>query len=117
MLLQGSKAEAVSPYLEGQDIFAPDLVYVEVLSALRRQVRRGMLSQERAARAVTDLTGVTLEVLPTEPLIAAIWGFRDNLSASDATYVALAESLDCPLITADAHLARAPTLSIDIITV
>ena len=41
-------------------------------------------------------------------LLGRVWGLRENVSAYDGTYVALAESLDCPLVTADARLGRAP---------
>ena len=41
-------------------------------------------------------------------LVPRIWALRDNLSAYDAVYAALAEALDCPLLTADARLAAAP---------
>jgi predicted nucleic acid-binding protein len=45
---------------------------------------------------------------PAHSLLNRMWELRDNLSAYDATYVALAELLDCSLLTADGRLARAP---------
>ena len=37
-----------------------------------------------------------------------MWRLRGNLTAYDATYVALAELLDAPLVTADVKLSRSP---------
>ena len=45
---------------------------------------------------------------PSSGLLERIWALREDISAYDATYVALAESLDCPLVTGDARLGRAP---------
>ena len=47
---------------------------------------------------------------PTFPLLHRVWELRDNLSAYDASYVALAEALGCPLVTADARITRATTI-------
>ena len=45
---------------------------------------------------------------PVFTLLERVWDLRENLSAYDASYVALAELLNCPLMTADARLSRAP---------
>ena len=91
----------------GDGLEAPHLIDVELLHALRRLVRRGELSEERAADARTDLAEFALTRYPHQPLTDRIWELRDNLSAYDAAFVALAESLDAPLITCDAGLAAA----------
>ena len=88
--------------------FAPDLLDVEVVQAFRRLARSGAVSDARATGAVE-----LLEVLPVERrsagiLVSRMWTLRDNLSAYDAAYVALAEALDCPLLTCDARSADAP---------
>ena len=54
------------------------------------------------------LVGLGVERFPLVGLVARIWALRDNASAYDAAYFALAEALDCPLLTADARLAAAP---------
>jgi len=48
----------------------------------------------------------------TTPLLHDIWSLRDNLTAYDASYVALARGLDCPLVTADAGIAAAPGVTV-----
>jgi len=90
------------------DLHAPHLIDTEVLHALRRLVRRGQLSGERAHDCRTDFAELTLVRYPHEPLNDRVWELRENLTAYDATFVALAEALDTPLITCDARLAAAP---------
>lgn len=84
---------------------------VEIAQALRRYVREGALDADSAATAIDDLRALDLERHDHEPLLDRVWALRDNLSAYDAVYVALAEALECPLLTCDRRLARAPGLS------
>ena len=72
----------------------------------------------QVATAVDDLLDLELDVYPTGPLLRRAWQLRDNVTAYDACYVALAEALDCPLLTADARLSRAggPMCDIELIT-
>ena len=93
--------------LRGEQLAAPDLLRVEVLSVLRRQARLGELDAAQVAAAVDDLLDLELDVYPTGPLLRRVWELRDNVTAYDACYVALAEALDCALLTADARLSRA----------
>jgi predicted nucleic acid-binding protein len=90
------------------DLHAPHLIDTEILYALRRMLRRGQISAERAHDARTDVTDLTLVRYPHEPLNDRVWELRENLTAYDATFVALAEALDVPLVTCDARLAAAP---------
>lgn len=60
--------------------------------------------------ADNDLIGLPIEVYPTEPLLHRAWDLRNNVTAFDACYVSLAESLGCPLLTGDKRLSRAPTI-------
>ena len=95
--------------LATEDLHAPALLDYEVVSALRRLVRRGALSADRAAEALADYGDVALARWSAHhALRRRAWALRENLSAFDAAYVALAEALDCPLVTRDARLARAP---------
>ncbi len=87
------------------ELEAPHLIDVELLHALRRLVRLERLSLERAVDARTDLAELRLVRYPHEPLTDRIWELRDNLSAYDAAFVALAESLGAPLLTCDSALA------------
>ena len=103
--------------LRGEQLAAPDLLRIEVLSVLRRQHRLGRLDAGQVAAAVDDLLDLDLEVYPTEPLLRRAWELRENVTAYDACYVALAEALGCALLTADARLSRAggPICDIDLI--
>lgn len=94
--------------LHGEQIRAPALIDIEVVSAVRRLVARGQLDARRAALAVDDLAELSFERAPHLPLLPRVWVLRDNLTAYDAAYIALAEALDVELLTADARLARAP---------
>ena len=79
---------------------------VEVFSALRRLVVREVLSVHEAALAVDELAQLTLDRWPALPLLQRALQLRDSVSAGDAIYVALAEGLDVPLLTADGRSAR-----------
>lgn len=89
-------------------LHAPELLDLEVAQVLRRYQRDGELSAERAAQALDDLADLRIDRHPHLPLLARVWELRDNLTAYDAAYVALAELLDAPLLTCDARLGRAP---------
>ncbi|HSJ71685.1 MAG TPA: type II toxin-antitoxin system VapC family toxin [Acidimicrobiia bacterium] len=94
--------------LAGEQIAAPDLLHVEVLSVIRRQLHIGTVDATQADQAVADLLDLPMTVYPTAPLLPRCWQLRDNLTAYDACYIALAEILDCSLLTADTRLSRAP---------
>jgi predicted nucleic acid-binding protein len=89
------------------DLSAPDLVDVEVVAVLRKRWLAKQLDDARFAAAVDDLTALPLRRVPARPLMRRAYELRANITAYDAVYVALAELLDCPLLTADARLARA----------
>ncbi len=97
--------------MRGEQLAAPDLLRVEVLSVLRRHRSAGLIDDERAARAIDDLFAFPVLVYPTGLLLRRAWELRENVTAYDSCYVALAESLACTLLTADARLAQAPGLS------
>ncbi|HYV16107.1 MAG TPA: type II toxin-antitoxin system VapC family toxin [Conexibacter sp.] len=90
------------------DLHAPHLVDTEVLHALRGMAIGGAITNERAADARSDFADLTLVRYPHQPLSDRVWQLRHNLTAYDATFVALAETLGAPLITCDARLASAP---------
>ena len=94
--------------LRGETIAGPDLLRIEVLAVIRKQLIAGSLTREQADAAVDDLLDLPVSVFPSAPLLRRAWALRDNVTAYDACYVALAEALDCPLLTADNRLANAP---------
>ena len=94
--------------LRGEVVVGPDLLRVEVSSVLRRHANNGQLTAEQAESAVGDLLAFPITVFPTAPLLGRVWELRHNLTAYDACYVALAEAVQQPLLTADHWLANAP---------
>lgn len=79
---------------------------VEVFSAVRGRYLGGRISRERAEEALTALAELAFDVIQTSTLLGRMWELREAMTAYDASYVALAEAFDCPLVTADARLAR-----------
>lgn len=90
------------------DLAAPDLVDVETVSVLRRRWLAGDLTARRFSVAVDDLADLAIVRLPTLPLTRRAYELRANVTAYDATYVALAEHLGWTLLTADGRLSSAP---------
>lgn len=92
-------------------LHVPHLADVEIAQALRRYVREKELDAASAASALEDLHSLDLERHAHEPLLDRVWALRQNLTAYDAVYVALAEALDTTLLTCDGKLARAPGMA------
>ncbi|MBV9153623.1 MAG: type II toxin-antitoxin system VapC family toxin [Alphaproteobacteria bacterium] len=91
----------------GQTLHAPHLLDIEVAHALRRYALSGQIDCTRGRTALTLLTALPLNRYPHTFLLPRIWELRNNLTAYDALYVALAEALRVPLITRDRRLASA----------
>jgi predicted nucleic acid-binding protein len=91
-----------------ESLHAPHLLDVEVAQVLRRYAAAGEMSADRGREALTDLADFPLHRYSHEVLLPRIWELRQNLTAYDATYLALAETLIAPLVTCDARLASAP---------
>lgn len=100
------------------DLAAPDLIDVETVAVLRKRWLAQAISTERFDAAVTDLLRLDFERVPTRRLIRRAYELRANVTAYDATYVALAEALGCELLTADLRLANAtgPRCAIRVLT-
>lgn len=95
-------------FRDADDLHAPHLLDVEVVQALRRLVRAGEVLPGRAAEAIEDLTVFHVLRHPHVDLLERAWELRDNVTAYDAMYVALAEALDAPLVTCDGPLGATP---------
>lgn len=104
-LLDDGEARSI---LRERNIACPHLADSEVAHALRSQVLRGDLEADDARRAVDVWHRLGIERIGVRGLLPRIWELRDNVSAYDATYVAVAEALEAPLVTADGRLAQAP---------
>ncbi|HEX6900531.1 MAG TPA: type II toxin-antitoxin system VapC family toxin [Thermoanaerobaculia bacterium] len=110
ILLKTSASVPIVERILGRKVplHAPYLIDLEVAQILRRFVAREGLPSERARQALEDLARLPLDRFPHLSLLPRIWQLRENLTAYDASYVALAETLDATLLTRDGRIARAP---------
>lgn len=90
------------------EISAPDLVDVETVAVLRKRWLAKTISARRFASAVDDLEAMAIDRYPTLRFMRRAYEVRENVTAYDASYIALAEVLGCELLTGDARLAKAP---------
>jgi predicted nucleic acid-binding protein len=88
-------------------LYVPHLLDVEIAQVLRRYVREKSMTASRGEEALRDLLDLPLNRYPHDILIPRVWELRAVLTAYDAVYVALAESLDAPLLTCDQKIALA----------
>lgn len=103
----GTRVEA-RLFRDGDELHAPHLIDVEVTQGLRRLVRSREVSSDRAADAIADLIDLDLHRHAHLDLLTRAWKLRDNITAYDAAYVALAEALGATVVTCDAPLGKAP---------
>ena len=73
------------------------------------------MATERAVQALVDLAVMPVVRVSHTPFLSRIWDLRDNLTCYDAAYVALAETMEAPLVTADARLSRAPGIRCEVV--
>ena len=100
-----------APYLEG-DFAAPDIFLVEVANAIRRLELTDVVSAASAATAMADLVELPVELTSSRELVERAFVLRANVTIMDGCYVALAEQLECGIITADARLAGTPGIDV-----
>ncbi len=93
---------------ESEAVCVPHLIDLEIAQVLRRYVSRGAVSVDRGALALNHWRDFDVDRYPHEPFLGRIWELRANVSAYDAVYVALAETLSTVLVTGDRRLAGAP---------
>lgn len=86
---------------------APDLINVEVLHTLRRLERRRYLAIDRSGDALGDFALLPIARYPTLDFLERAWDLRHNFTPYDAVYIALADALGTPFVTADRRLAAA----------
>lgn len=101
----GTQARRV---IRGAAIQAPESVYGEAVNALRGRWLGKKLTEQEFFDGVEDILDLAMTTTPVAPLMRRAFELRHNLTPYDASYVALAESLDCPLVTGDRRLATAP---------
>jgi predicted nucleic acid-binding protein len=100
--------------LRGERLTAPAIIDLEVLSAIRSAAFAGRMEARRSRQALMDLMAIRMRRVPLGPLLPRIWALRDDLTPYDAAYVAVAEAIAAPLLTADRKLARAPGLRCEV---
>jgi predicted nucleic acid-binding protein len=103
--------------LANDALHAPHLLDSEVTDVLRRLVLRAVVTSNDAERALTAWRRIAVNRYPTIGMIDRIWELRHNVSAYDAAYIALAEHLDCHVVTAAQRLAGAtgPRCTIELV--
>jgi predicted nucleic acid-binding protein len=108
-LLRTPAAKEVEKWLfdAGHTLHAPHLLDVEVAQVIRRYAANGDIDSDRGRAALADLADFPLHRYPHDFLLSRVWDLRNNLTAYDAVYIALAEALDAPLLTRDRRLAAA----------
>jgi len=118
LLRPTEKADRVSAVLEDCCLMAPTVFPYEVTNVIRRRLSARLLSPEAAELAWIGLTDLDVDLWQWATIAERVWRLKGSLSTYDASYVALAEVLDCPLVTTDAKLAAmAPsTCRIELIT-
>jgi predicted nucleic acid-binding protein len=98
--------------LGGEELAVPHLIDSEVTNVLRRLVAHKVLTDKQGTTALGGFARLTLTRYPADWLRPRMWALRHNLSAYDATYVALAEmTAATALLTTDARLANAPGIN------
>ena len=93
--------------IAGEVLASPELALVEATNVLRRLELAGKISRFEATAAHADLMKLDLVLFPFAPFAERVWALRGNLTGYDAWYVALAEALDCRLLTLDRKLGDA----------
>jgi len=117
VLLRTPSAQAAETHLfeePRQTLHAPHLLDVEVAQVLRRYAAMGEIDDQRGTEALADLADFPIRRYPHDFLLTRVWTLRNNFTAYDAVYVALAEALNARLLTRDQRLAAAVRLHVDI---
>jgi len=116
LLDSGPDGRWVTETLSGASLLAPSLVMFESSNIIRRHELAGLVSADQAAQAHADLLDLAIEQWPYELLGSRVWELRTNLSSYDASYVAVAELSNTPLVTLDRRISRAPNLRCTVAT-
>ena len=110
LLDAGGAGQWVTAAIDEADLAAPHLMLFEASNVIRRHELARIITGDQAVQAHADLLDLDVELWPYDLLAQRVWELRRNLSAYDASYVALAELLEAPLITLDERTGRAPDL-------
>jgi predicted nucleic acid-binding protein len=116
LLDAGPAGRWVAELIAGGELAAPSLLAFECSNIIRRHELAGLVGADQAAQAHADLLALPVEHWPYELLGLRVWELRRNLSSYDASYVAVAELINAPLVTLDRRIRRAPNLRCDVMT-
>ena len=106
-LFDGPRAPHVESLFDAQgELAAPDVLVFEIVAVLRRLTLRGEVGHAFACEVLDELVDVPLALFESMPLRTRCWEMRENVSAADGLFLALAEQLEEPLLTTDAALVR-----------
>ncbi len=116
LLNLGVGARHIRERMEREDdgLHVPHLFEIEVINALRHHALRHGISESRRLELLEDLTTMSISRYAHTAMLPRIWELRDNVSAYDAAYIVLAETLEAPLVTRDVRLARAPGIRAEV---
>jgi predicted nucleic acid-binding protein len=107
LIRRGPRGEwAAAALTEASGLAAPHLIDAEFLAGLRNLAARQLIPERGAQRALREFADLRVTRFPTTRLLRRMWQLRHILTSYDATYVALAEALDLPLVTTDERLGR-----------
>ncbi len=110
------KGNQVKEFIGDAFLYAPEIFFYEMLSALRKLERFGDLPKKMSEHVVEFLEDLPVGLYPVQPLVGTIWSLRQHVTVNDAAYVAVARSVNAPLLTSDYKLSRAHDLKIEVIT-
>ena len=114
LLDAGPDGQWVTEKLRAADLAAPHLLPFETANIIRRHELSGSITSDQAAQAHADLLDLPVELWPYELVAPRAWQLRQNLTAYDASYVALAEYLGVALVTLDRKIGRSPQLQCEV---
>lgn len=117
LLLDTARGRRVASHVIGPDLVCPELLDVEVASALARLERAGSVTRQEADTLAARLASLPVHRVGHGPLLGGAWLLRDSVRVADAFYVACAQLLDAALLTCDARLARATVPGLSLIVV
>jgi predicted nucleic acid-binding protein len=103
-----AKVRRIEKRISGQVLVSPDHMWLEVVSVVSRLSRQKLISELDAQRVIHQLQRLDIRVINANSFVQRIWALRKNVYYSDAAYVAIAESLNAPLLTCDKKLSKAP---------
>jgi predicted nucleic acid-binding protein len=114
-LVDSERGPTVGAYLEDVRLHLPEIAYYETANVIRRAELHRVVSRSTAAQALADLLSLETDVYGFHDVIERVWELRRNVTVYDAAYIALAEALECTLVTFDEGLADAAGIRCDVV--